>query len=60
MIARPRIAGFSASFPMSKAKPPDSAQLSATIGFEAELWLAADKLCNNMDAAVRAGLQTWT
>ena len=45
---------------MSKAKPPDSAQPSATIGFEAELWLAADKLCNNTDAAVRAGLQTWT
>ncbi len=24
---------------------------SATIGFEAKLWLAADKLRNNMDAA---------
>ena len=29
-------------------KKPDS---SANIGFEAKLWLAADKLCNNMDAA---------
>src|SRR6201999_1161169 len=26
-------------------------QSSATIGFEAKLWLAADKLRNNMDAA---------
>ena len=24
---------------------------SAIIGFEAKLWLAANKLCNNMDAA---------
>ena len=28
-----------------------SAQSSATIGFEAKLWLTADKLRNNMDAA---------
>ena len=28
-----------------------AAQSSATIGFEAKLWLAADKLRNNMDAA---------
>ena len=28
-----------------------SSQSSATIGFEAKLWLAADKLRNNMDAA---------
>ena len=27
-----------------------SAQSSATIGFEAKLWLTADKLRNNMDA----------
>ena len=27
---------------------------SATIGFEAKLWLAADKLRNNMDAAIKA------
>ncbi|MDZ4814438.1 MAG: class I SAM-dependent DNA methyltransferase [Pseudomonadota bacterium] len=32
----------------TKAKPSDSA---ANIGFEAKLWLAADKLRNNMDAA---------
>lgn len=32
----------------SKASPKDS---SANLGFEAKLWLAADKLCNNMDAA---------
>jgi hypothetical protein len=30
---------------------PDRAQHTATIGFEAKLWLAADKLRNNMDAA---------
>ena len=29
----------------------NSAQSSATIGFEAKLWLTADKLRNNMDAA---------
>ena len=28
-----------------------SASSTATIGFEAKLWLTADKLCNNMDAA---------
>ena len=32
---------------MAKTKAPNS----ATIGFEAKLWLAADKLRNNMDAA---------
>ena len=30
---------------------PSSSQSTATIGFEAKLWLAADKLRNNMDAA---------
>ena len=34
--------------PKSAAKHQDS---TATIGFEAKLWLAADKLRNNMDAA---------
>ena len=34
------------------SKPGSStSQSSATIGFEAKLWLAADKLRNNMDAA---------
>jgi type I restriction enzyme M protein len=32
-------------------KPNAGASSSATIGFEAKLWLAADKLRNNMDAA---------
>ncbi len=37
---------------MARAKSPaKSAQSSATIGFEAKLWLTADKLRNNMDAA---------
>ncbi len=37
---------------MARAKSPaPSAQSSATIGFEAKLWLTADKLRNNMDAA---------
>ena len=30
---------------------PASGQSTATIGFEAKLWLTADKLRNNMDAA---------
>jgi hypothetical protein len=36
---------------------PDSgtSQSSATIGFEAKLWLTADKLRNNMDAAEPSG-----
>ena len=36
-----------------KASTPKetATQSSATIGFEAKLWLAADKLRNNMDAA---------
>jgi len=34
--------------PKVKGRSPDS---TATIGFEAKLWLAADKLRNNMDAA---------
>ena len=33
------------------ARSASSAQSTATIGFEAKLWLAADKLRNNMDAA---------
>jgi type I restriction-modification system DNA methylase subunit len=38
---------------MARAKSSaSSAQSTATIGFEAKLWLAADKLRNNMDAAV--------
>ncbi len=36
---------------MAKKKAPDSKNSSANIGFEAKLWLAADKLRNNMDAA---------
>ena len=31
--------------------PASSSKSSATIGFEAKLWLTADKLRNNMDAA---------
>ena len=41
------------SYPLMPAKrntqPTDAS--SSTIGFEAKLWLAADKLRNNMDAA---------
>ncbi|MBX7211878.1 MAG: type I restriction-modification system subunit M N-terminal domain-containing protein [Verrucomicrobiaceae bacterium] len=33
---------------VAKSKPADS---TANLGFEAKLWLAADKLRNNMDAA---------
>jgi len=35
----------------AKRKPSPQDTSSATIGFEAKLWLAADKLRNNMDAA---------
>ena len=37
--------------PQSVAKIKSSTASSATIGFEAKLWLTADKLRNNMDAA---------
>ena len=37
--------------PKSKAKSSRSADTAANLGFEAKLWLAADKLRNNMDAA---------
>lgn len=36
---------------MSKIKPTKKAASTAAIGFEAKLWLTADKLRNNMDAA---------
>ena len=36
---------------MARPKSNASAQPTATIGFEAKLWLTADKLRNNMDAA---------
>lgn len=36
---------------VAKVKSPASKDSSATIGFEAKLWLTADKLRNNMDAA---------
>jgi type I restriction enzyme M protein len=35
----------------ARSKKSSSANSSATIGFEAKLWLTADKLRNNMDAA---------
>src|SRR3954447_18006398 len=37
--------------PREKSSPKNNGNGSATIGFEAKLWLAADKLRNNMDAA---------
>src|SRR5437763_9112353 len=37
--------------PKAKAKPSPAAESAANLGFEAKLWLAADKLRNNMDAA---------
>lgn len=40
------------SIPMARSKSAKSSALSAAnLGFEAKLWLAADKLRNNMDAA---------
>src|SRR5882724_4242936 len=37
--------------PKAKTKTTSAADSSANLGFEAKLWLAADKLRNNMDAA---------
>ncbi len=37
--------------PKGKRKTEDTAKTGAALGFEAKLWLAADKLRNNMDAA---------
>ncbi len=37
--------------PLMAKAPTKKSDSSATIGFEAKLWLAADKLRNNMDAA---------
>lgn len=45
---------------MARARSsPASSTSTAFLGFEAKLWLAADKLRNNMDAAEykNAGLQ---
>jgi hypothetical protein len=36
---------------MARAKTTKDNSNGATLGFEAKLWLAADKLRNNMDAA---------
>ncbi|MEO6080364.1 MAG: type I restriction enzyme endonuclease domain-containing protein [Steroidobacteraceae bacterium] len=36
---------------MARPKSKPSAKSSASLGFEAKLWLTADKLRNNMDAA---------
>ena len=36
---------------MAKAKAKSTADTAANLGFEAKLWLTADKLRNNMDAA---------
>ena len=36
---------------MARAKSCQSKDSTANLGFEAKLWLAADKLRNNMDAA---------
>jgi len=35
----------------ASSKPDSGSSSTATIGFEAKLWLTADKLRNNMDAA---------
>jgi hypothetical protein len=37
---------------MARTKSNGSAQSSATIGFEAKLWLTADKLHNKVNAEV--------
>jgi type I restriction enzyme M protein len=38
-------------FPMPRTKTKSAEASAASLGFEAKLWLAADKLRNNMDAA---------
>ena len=37
--------------PLARTKSDKASSSTATIGFEAKLWLTADKLRNNMDAA---------
>jgi len=37
--------------PKAKANKASAADSAANLGFEAKLWLAADKLRNNLDAA---------
>ena len=36
---------------MAREKPSSASASAANLGFEAKLWLTADKLRNNMDAA---------
>jgi type I restriction enzyme M protein len=36
---------------MARSATPSGKDSSANLGFEAKLWLTADKLRNNMDAA---------
>jgi len=55
-LAGPAAAGKSTATPASEAKQPRARKTgaqdsSANLGFEAKLWLSADKLRNNMDAA---------
>src|SRR3978361_2362133 len=45
------IAAHMAEKTRAKSKTNGNGNGTATIGFEAKLWLAADKLRNNMDAA---------
>ena len=40
--------------PKRAATPKKAKDSTANLGFEAKLWLAADKLRNNMDAAESA------
>src|SRR5206468_9157625 len=42
---------LSSALSMARVKSKNSSNNSANIGFEAKLWLAADKLRSNMDAA---------
>ncbi len=51
---KPRRAGFKPRdlrWKLLMARPKKSESSGANLGFEAKLWLAADKLRNNMDAA---------
>ena len=50
-LSAPRFLSDSSSQVPAKTKTSSLKDSTATIGFEAKLWLAADKLRNNMDAA---------
>ncbi len=44
---------------MARVRSSNNRDTSANIGFEAKLWVAADKLRSNMDAAELQARRSW-